>query len=437
MSISQEADVIIIGAGLAGATAAAKLCGEGLRVTILEARNRCGGRGYARAFGNSGEVVDYGGSWITPWQVNIRELCARYGVALRPREKITERRWYRDGALHRDGPTSAADRPAHESAIARMAAHSALLKAGLSTDHHGFTFAGISLAAYLDGLNLPQATRDLVSAWWTVSGNGDKERVPATEFLHSIGYFDGTPDGMCEVWADSLVGGVTLLAERMIAASGAQLRLSCPVSALSEDRSGVRVAATDGRTFSARRAILATGINPLAGIRVTPPLSAEKSAAVSVGHLGRAVKIWAKVENVPVGILATGGGRGIEWMFSERSLADGSTLLVGFGVAANGWAPEMPRDAAEAVARFFPEANLLAIDWHDWNTDDYSQGAWVAGIVGQPEAHEARTWRANGNLAFASSDIAAREAGWFEAAIISGEDAAQEISRSLAPASNS
>jgi monoamine oxidase len=221
----------------------------------------------------------------------------------------------------------------------------------------------------------------------------------------------------------------------MIAASGAKLHLSCPVSALSEDRSGVRIEAADGRTFSARRAILATGINPLSGINFTPSLPAEKSAAVRLGHLGRAVKVWAKVENVPVGILATGGGRGIEWMFSERALADRTTLLVGFGVAANSWTPAMPQDAAEAVARFFPEANMLATDWHDWNTDDYSRGAWVAGVVGQPEAHDARTWTACGNLAFATSDVAAREAGWFEAAIISGEDAAREIALSLAPAS--
>lgn len=247
-----DADVIVIGAGLAGATAAAKLSGQGLSVTVLEARDRCGGRGYARVFGNSGEVIDYGGAWITPWQSRIRGLCAKHGVKLRPRSKVTERRWYRDGALHRDGPTSTADRAAHESVIARMAAHSALLKAGHSTDHHGFAFAGISLTTYLEALGAPAATRDLVSAWWTVSGNGDKARVPASEFLHSIGYFDGTPDGMCEVWMDSLEGGVTLLAARVIEASGATLNLACPVARIVHDEDGVTVQTRDGRSFSAR-----------------------------------------------------------------------------------------------------------------------------------------------------------------------------------------
>ncbi|CAN5429737.1 NAD(P)/FAD-dependent oxidoreductase [soil metagenome] len=429
-------DVIVVGAGLAGAAAAARLAARGLSVAVLEARERCGGRGFARPFLGEGDPIDFGGSWITPWQEHIRGLCARHGVELRPRSRIIERRWYSDGALHRDGPVSSAHRAAHESIIARMAAHSALLKAGHSTDHHGFTFAGVSLAQYLERLDPPQSTRDLVSAWWTVSGNGDKTRVPATEFLHSIGYFDGTPDGICAVWVDTLVGGVTLLVERMIAASDAELVLSCPVAALTHDEAGVQVDAADGRAFTARCALLATGLNPLAGIKFAPPLPAEKSDAVATGHLGRAVKIWAKVENVPAGILATGGGSGIEWMLSERALADGTTLLVGFGVAANGWVPAMPGDAEAAVARFFPEARLIAVDWHDWNADDYSRGAWVASVIGAPQAHEAQTWARAGSLAFATSDFAAREAGWFEAAIISGEDAANEISASLAPGKN-
>lgn len=174
---------------------------------------------------------------------------------------------------------------------------------------------------------------------------------------------------------------------------------------------------------------MATGLNPMADVAFDPPLPPEKMSAIGTGHLGRAVKVWARVENVPVGILATGGGEGIEWMFSERMLADSDTLLVGFGVAAHGWRPSMPDDAARAVARFFPEATFVGADWHDWNADPFSRGAWVASVVGAPGAHAASTWSPEGPLAFATSDFAAREAGWFEAAIISGEDAAAAILR--------
>src|SRR5437868_5519965 len=103
-----DIDVIVVGAGLAGAATAAALRKRGLRVTVLEARARTGGRGYARNFAVAGELLDFGGAWITPWQNRIRGLCAEHGIALRPRSPIVERRWFRDGVLHRDGPTSLA-----------------------------------------------------------------------------------------------------------------------------------------------------------------------------------------------------------------------------------------------------------------------------------------------------------------------------------------
>jgi monoamine oxidase len=143
------------------------------------------------------------------------------------------------------------------------------------------------------------------------------------------------------------------------------------------------------------------------------------------------VKIWAKVVGVPVGVLATGGGGGIEWMFSERSATDGGTFIVGFGLAAR-FDPARPGAVEAAVARFFPEARLLASDWHDWVGDPFARGTWIAPVLGAEQALAPATWRRAGRLAFASSDIAPGEAGWFEGAMISGLRAAEEIAAFLA-----
>src|SRR5215813_11970999 len=250
----ESSDVLIVGAGLAGATAACDLAARGLRVTVLEARERVGGRGFFRPFAGTEEGLDFGGSWITPWQTAIRRLCERHEINLRPRHPVIERRWFRDGALHRDGPTSAADRAGHEKAIARIAIDAMLLKKGHGEDEQGRPLLALSLADYIQRLGAPQATRDLIGAWWTVSGNGDKALVPAHEFLHSCGYFDGTPDGIIEVWSDSLEGGVTALAARMIADSGARLGLSAPVVSLEQSADGVVARTGDGRAFPAKAA---------------------------------------------------------------------------------------------------------------------------------------------------------------------------------------
>jgi monoamine oxidase len=425
-----ESDILIIGAGLAGAAAAEALAARGLAVTVLDARDRVGGRGYARAFAGTGDLLEFGGAWITPWQRHIRDACARHGIALRPRAPVTERRWFRDGSLHTDAAASVADRATHERCLARIAADALLLKKGKERDEAGRALTDFSFDAYLDRIGAPRATRELCGAWWTVSGNGDPARVPASEFLSSCAYGGGAPDSMIEVWADTLIGGVSLLAGRMIAASQADLACGAAITRIAHHTNGVAVETSDGRSRRARAALLATGVNPLAAIAFDPPLPPAQVAAIATGHIGASVKIWAKVAGVPVGVLATGGGDGIEWMFSERLAEDGATMVVGFGLARN-FDPARPGAVAAAVARFFPEAALLAFDWHDWVADPFARGTWIAPVLGAEQALAPATWRMTGPLAFASSDIAPEGAGWFDAAIISGLQAAAEIGRFL------
>jgi monoamine oxidase len=434
MAVAPNPDILIIGAGLAGAAAAEALAKRGFAVTILEARDRVGGRGFARKFAGTDDTLEFGGAWITPWQSHIREACARHNIALRPRAAIVERRWFRDGALHRDAPCSPGERTAFDRGMAQLAGDALRLKAGHNFDAADRPLTGISLNDYLKRIAAPLSLRDLCRAWWSVSGNGDPARVPASELLSSCGYGDGTPDSMIDVWADTLTGGVSLLAERMIAASGATLVLNAAVARIKHRGGEVIASGQSGAKWHARAALLATGLNPLRAIAFDPSLPTPQTMALSIGHLGASVKIWAKVEGVPVGVLATGGGEsakaGVEWMFSERLAEDGATLIAGFGLAAN-FDPARSGAVARDVARFFPEARLLAYDWHDWVGDPFARGTWVATPLGAERAVAAATWRGAGPLAFASSDISPEGAGWFDAAIISGLQAADETARLL------
>lgn len=425
MSIPNS-DVIVVGAGLAGAAASLKLAKAGRKVTVIEARERCGGRAYLRRFAGDDSELEFGGAWITPWHTRLRALVAERGLSLRPRHTITNRLWLRDGSLHSAGPAGIADITAHERAIARVAVDAILLKKGLGENEKGEPLRGISFAAYLDRLAAPKSTRDILSAWWTVSGNGDHGLVAASEFLASCAYDNGLAEGMIRYWNDTVVPGMATLAERMIAASGATQILSSPVLSVSRVAGGVEVATALG-THAGRSCVLALGINQLKTVAVYPGLSQAKRAAVDAGHGGRSFKLWLKMEGVAVGTLVTGDGSGIEICFAERKAADGATLIVAFGLMSDNNRPGDPDWVRAQAARLFPNARLIAYDWHDWVDDPFARGTWVAALAGHEAGLDAAHWQPEGPIAFASSDYARDQAGWFEGAVIAGEDAADAV----------
>lgn len=79
---SNAFDVIIVGAGYAGLTAAKELLKAGKTVKIVEARERVGGRVYTQQF--EGYYLDMGGTWVGPTQDKIYELIREYGLQTFP-----------------------------------------------------------------------------------------------------------------------------------------------------------------------------------------------------------------------------------------------------------------------------------------------------------------------------------------------------------------
>lgn len=76
-------DVIIIGAGLAGLTAAHEILRSGLSCIILEARNRVGGKTWSVPLADGKGIVDLGAAWINDTsQSKVHALAKRYGAEL-------------------------------------------------------------------------------------------------------------------------------------------------------------------------------------------------------------------------------------------------------------------------------------------------------------------------------------------------------------------
>ncbi len=73
-----KSDVTVVGAGLSGLTAARSLAEAGRSVTVLEARDRVGGRTYTRVIGDA--YFDLGGQWLGPTQTRMHALVKEFGL---------------------------------------------------------------------------------------------------------------------------------------------------------------------------------------------------------------------------------------------------------------------------------------------------------------------------------------------------------------------
>ena len=81
--MAHDADVIVVGAGVAGLVAARRLQAHGLATLVLEARERVGGRLLRHTLSDS-VVIDLGGQWLGPTQERAYALARELGLTLFP-----------------------------------------------------------------------------------------------------------------------------------------------------------------------------------------------------------------------------------------------------------------------------------------------------------------------------------------------------------------
>ena len=92
-------DVIVVGAGVTGLTAALRLHEAGRDVVVLEARDRVGGRLRTDSSGDPGSEADFemGGQWVAPDQTALVALVEELGLTTYPRHRAGDS-LYLDGS---------------------------------------------------------------------------------------------------------------------------------------------------------------------------------------------------------------------------------------------------------------------------------------------------------------------------------------------------
>lgn len=411
-------DIVIIGGGLAGASAALRAGDAGLRTVLVEARGRLGGRAYSRAIAEGGDVLEFGGSWLTPWHEGMRRLAARFGMGLRQTLPIRERRWHDGKRLRFDFPVAASSQAAFAETMDRVRRDALIVKQGEPGRHDSETFA-----EYLARIGAaPEAMPELM-AWWTICGSGDPARVAVADLHSFASHVDGTLDNMMAILTHTVEGGAGTLATHAVKASGCEVILGDAAVVVRDTGDSIVVRLSSGRMVQTARAIVAVPLNGLKTLQFDPRLPPQQAEQVAQGHLGRAVKLLMQVDGVQPGVLATGGLDGVRWMFAERQMMQGSTAIIGFALY-DEWRDPSRAQVQAALHRFFPESRLVAFDWHDWVRDPWSAGTWVSPAAGQVAIFDPQTWGGHRRMNFATSDTTFRDAGWFEGAVVAGEAAA-------------
>jgi monoamine oxidase len=423
MSEDTDFDLVIVGAGVAGATVAAEAAKQGHRIAVVEARDRLGGRGFSTAFGHGlADVVEYGGGWIAPWQHTTQTLARDLGLTLVPRAPRGARVCH-DGSVRHDDGKAWLSSPAIRPEIARVEADVTAAKAGAR-------FADLSFDAWMDGHAFSPEMRTQLLAWWRMSGSADTARANAEEVLRFAGYHDCTLEGIVETLGYTVAGGAAQIATRQIERSGATV-IHAPAVAVETGPDQAVVRLGDGRQLTCKALVLATGVNALRTIDLPRGLlSPEQARAAARGHIGAACKLLLSVEGVEPGALATGGPVGVQLLWADKRLSDGTTLVIGFGPveAARGATDD---DVAAILARFFPAARLSAWTWHDWVADPWSAGTWATPAMGDEDFFEWPVWASRGRIFFASSDFGPKDAGWFEGAVHCGRATAGQLNATL------
>ncbi len=414
-------DVIVIGGGFAGLAAARDLAEAGVAVAVLEGRDRLGGRTWTDRFPDTGEMVELGGSWFTPeHEVAPREL-ARYGLTVRTHAVPRRLRWRTDARLRDRFPVDADDVTGLDAALARITEDARRHTTGT------FAHAHESWRQYVSGFARSRAIEDFLFGWWVMISGTDPEKGAAVDAISAIANHGGLPSALLTALRFTPQEGWTRLAEAMGAEVTVHLRT--PVTRVFETGHGVEISGEDGVLARGRWAILAVPINVLPHISFEPALP-EPLPAVAGGNAGRGLKVWMRARGLPPGSLAVGRGRGLHWIYADRELADGSVLALGFGYETGAFDPGSRTAISEALAAFWPEATLVAAAGHDWNADAFSRGTWLTEIPGRllPPAAGPVPGR---RIILAGADVARREAGWIEGALLSGAEAAAAVRERL------
>jgi monoamine oxidase len=427
----ESTDVIVVGGGFAGVTAARELATAGHQVVLLEARDRLGGRTHSREW--NGDVIELGGMWVHYLQPFVWSELVRAGSELR-KLGLPDVTLFNGGG----GPMEMDSVDRAGLAQAWRAYHAHALESvpnqyavNLSDTRH-LAIDKQTMSERLADLELDPLLHGRMAAALTAWANGPIDQAGAM-FPNRIFAMSGFSVEALEATTTDLVlaAGTGQLISAIASQAQFDIRLESPVAKVVRKDDGVRVEQSDGQVVEARAVVLALPLNVLSHMEFAPALPQRTAAAVALQQVSSGFKLLIKAKASGKRIDASGAGTVIAHLLTDRTYTDGSQLLVAFGPNARHIDGASIADVQSHVDALAPGLVVDDFLWHDWTTDPYSNGTWSVHRPSWVTEHNEALAAPVGNLFFAGGDIAQGWVGHIDGAIETGFTAARHVRQYL------
>jgi monoamine oxidase len=389
----------VVGAGLAGLTAARELQRAGADVVVLEARDRVGGRVWSQELGN-GAIVEMGAEFLLPGNTAIRELAESYDLGF----------WDKGMRYGQRDPRGA------DTSTAALAATADIVRHALRQSD-----PDVSARAFLAELDIGPGEREALIARVEISSANSADVVAARD-LASLAHIDDDP-------APSIAGGNARLALALAGELGPAVRLSSPVESIAWTADGVRVAAA-GAELEADTCVVAVPASVLGAIHFDPTLPGELAEALGGIRMGQAAKLFVPLRGAPPpsavmsvperywSWTATGPGGTVQPVVS--CFAGSARALERLDVVSG------PERWLDSLAALRPDLELdpAGAVLSTWADDSWVRGAYS---TSPPITLASVSERPVGPLAFAGEHLGGEFAALMEGAIRSGRQAAHSL----------
>jgi len=445
-------EVVVVGSGLAGLAAARRLVTLGHEVTVVEARERVGGRTEGLVL-DDGTPLELGGQWLGEGHTRMHELVRELGLS-------TFRTWNdegqlllelqgkrstmkpRKGAVPRISPFALADLAQGLLRFERLAARTDLERPWLTSG-----------AEVLDGQTWESwIRRNLRTKAGRAYFHVACEAIWAAEasdvsLLHALFYTHSNADLETLIAVDRgaqrdrVTGGSVKVAEAMAAALGEQVVLGRPVRRIEHDSHGVRVIARDGSEYRGEAAVV-TLPPALAGrLEYYPPLPSWRDQLTQRMPAGSVIKTYAIYpepfwRNDGLNGQAVSDTGPVKVTFDNSPPSGRPGVLMGFieGKEARTWARRGEAERRDAVigcfVRYFGRAAVRPGQYieRDWMAEEFTRGCYGAHFAPGVWTSYGEAWRAPvGRIHWAGAECSPKWNGYMEGAVRSGEAAAETV----------